>query len=50
MELLDVYDDNGKKTGKVVERGSKDDLYHFYAHHDGYQRNCQSVWFQGRGK
>lgn len=22
MELLDVYDDNGKKTGKVVERGT----------------------------
>lgn len=25
MELLDVYDDNGQKTGKVVERGTKDD-------------------------
>lgn len=24
MELLDVYDDNGQKTGRVVERGSKD--------------------------
>lgn len=24
MELLDVYDDNGKKTGKVVERTCKD--------------------------
>ena len=24
MELLDVYDDNAKKTGKVVERGSDD--------------------------
>ena len=23
MELLDVYDDNGQKTGRVVERGSK---------------------------
>lgn len=22
MELLDVYDDNGKKTGKVIERGT----------------------------
>ena len=24
MELLDVYDDNGRRTGKVVERGKKD--------------------------
>lgn len=24
MELLDVYDDNGKITGRVVERGNKD--------------------------
>ena len=24
MELLDVYDDNGQRTGRIVERGSKD--------------------------
>ena len=24
VELLDVYDDNGVKTGKVVKRGIKD--------------------------
>ena len=23
MELLDVYNDNGERTGKVVERGVK---------------------------
>ena len=27
MELLDVYDDNGKKTGKVVERGINDSAF-----------------------
>lgn len=27
MELLDVYDDNGKKTGKVVERGIDDSAF-----------------------
>lgn len=27
MELLDVYDDNAKKTGKVVERGSDDSKF-----------------------
>ena len=27
MELLDVYDDNGKKTGKVVERGIDDSVF-----------------------
>ena len=27
MELLDVYNSNGKITGKVVERGSKDESF-----------------------
>ena len=27
MELLDVYDDNGNKTGKVVQRGVKDTTF-----------------------
>ena len=27
MELLDVYDDDGKKTGKFVENGVKDDCF-----------------------
>lgn len=27
MELLDIYDDNGKKTGKVVERGIDDSAF-----------------------
>lgn len=27
MELLDVYDDNGKKTGRVVERGNKNTIF-----------------------
>ena len=27
MELLDVYDDNGNKTGKVVERGTPDSSF-----------------------
>lgn len=27
MELLDVYDDNGNKTGRVVERGNKDEVF-----------------------
>ena len=27
MELLDVYDDNGNKTGKVVERGISDTCF-----------------------
>ena len=32
MELLDVYDDNGKKTGKIVARGSKDDAFELGEH------------------
>ena len=27
MELLDVYDDNGKRTGKVVERGNENTTF-----------------------
>ena len=27
MELLDVYNSNGEITGKVVERGTKDDAF-----------------------
>ena len=27
MELVDVYDDNGKPTGRVVPRGSKDEVF-----------------------
>lgn len=27
MELLDVYDDNGKKTGRIVVRGAKDETF-----------------------
>lgn len=27
MELIDVYDDNGKRTGKVVERGIRDSSF-----------------------
>lgn len=27
MELLDVYNSNGEKTGKVVERGTKDENF-----------------------
>ncbi len=27
MELLDVYTSNGEKTGKVVERGTKDEAF-----------------------
>ena len=27
MELLDVYDDNGNVTGKVVKRGSPDEVF-----------------------
>ena len=27
MELLDVYDDNGKKTGRIVVRGAKDEAF-----------------------
>ena len=27
MELLDVYNSNGEKTGKVVERDTKDDAF-----------------------
>ena len=23
MELLDIYDDNGNKTGRIIERGDK---------------------------
>ena len=26
MELLDIYDDNGNKTGRIIERGSHDSL------------------------
>ena len=27
MELLDVYDNNGNKTGRVVERGNKNEVF-----------------------
>ena len=27
MELLDVYDDNAKRTGRVVERGNKNEYF-----------------------
>ena len=26
MELLDVYDNNGNRTGRVVERGTHEEL------------------------
>ena len=32
MELLDVYDDNGVKTGKVVPRGSGDEMFEPHEH------------------
>lgn len=37
MELLDIYDKNGNKTGKTIRRGSKDQLieageYHLVVH------------------
>ena len=32
MELLDVYNDNGKKTGKVVERGIPDSSFNAGEH------------------
>ena len=27
MELLDVYDNNGNRTGRVVERGNKNEVF-----------------------
>ena len=27
MELLDVYDDNAKRTGRIVVRGNKDEVF-----------------------
>ena len=27
MELIDVYDENGNKTGKVVDRNTKDEIF-----------------------
>lgn len=32
LELLDVYDDNGVKTGKVVKRGAKDSSFNTGEH------------------
>ena len=32
MELLDVYNDNGQRTGKVVERGTKDSSFKLGEH------------------
>jgi len=32
MELLDVYDDNGNKTGRVVERENKNEVFNSHEH------------------
>lgn len=32
MELLDVYDNNGNRTGRVVERGNKDEVFNDNEH------------------
>ena len=32
MELLDVYDNNGRVTGRVVERGKKDEIFNENEH------------------
>ena len=32
MELLDVYDNNGNRTGRVVERGNKNEIFNDNEH------------------